>query len=76
MEARDRYDCIECGHMNCVTVIRNAGFCNTDGCVVNNPIQFVYYPNWKKPKTSRAGREIWWDAFVHENTTASSPGPK
>ncbi|SEN47578.1 hypothetical protein [Lihuaxuella thermophila] len=54
------YDCVECGQQDCVTVRQNRGFCRTPGCLHNDPIQFIYYPHWKKPKTSLAGREIWW----------------
>ncbi|MBA4495306.1 hypothetical protein ACFO25_00825 [Paenactinomyces guangxiensis] len=55
------YDCVECGQKNCVVVKGNNGFCSTPGCLHNDPIQFVYYPHWEKPKTSRAGREFSWD---------------
>lgn len=55
----ERYDCIECGQPNCVTVTNHYGSCLTDGCLVNDPVQFVFFPNWKKPKTSRAGRTIF-----------------
>lgn len=55
-----KYDCVECGSKNSVSVNRNRGFCNTSGCLNGDPIQFVFHPHWTKAKTSRAGREIWW----------------
>jgi hypothetical protein len=54
-----RYDCMECGRTESVLIVENRGYCLTPGCIRNEPIQFVYVPYWKKPKTSRANREIF-----------------
>jgi hypothetical protein len=54
------YDCIECGQENSVLVKGSYGFCKTPGCLNSDPIQFVFFPKWKKPKASRAGRELLW----------------
>jgi ribosomal protein L37AE/L43A len=52
------YDCLECGHKTSVLATDGIGTCQTPGCLYENPIQFVYYPNWQEPKISRAGRII------------------
>jgi ribosomal protein L37AE/L43A len=52
------YDCLECGHKTSVLATDGVGTCQTPGCLYENPIQFVYYPNWQEPKISRAGRMI------------------
>lgn len=54
------YDCIECGRKDSVSVKENRGYCQTIGCLHGDAIQFVFHPNWQKPKASRAGREMWW----------------
>ncbi len=55
----DLYDCIECGQKNSVLVKGCHGFCKTPGCLHYDPVQYVFLPNWTKPKTSRVGREIY-----------------
>jgi hypothetical protein len=54
----ERYDCIECGAKESVTIIGDRGFCRTSGCLANERIQYVYFPHWRKPKTCRAEKEI------------------
>ncbi|WP_124728381.1 hypothetical protein [Staphylospora marina] len=54
-----RYDCMECGLEDGMLVIGNRGYCATPGCVHHEPIQFVCFPHWRKPKASRANREIF-----------------
>ncbi|SHE95197.1 hypothetical protein SAMN05444392_105100 [Seinonella peptonophila] len=56
----DTFDCVECGSKKSVTVRDNRGYCQTIGCLQGDLVQFVFHPDWTKPKTSRAGREIWW----------------
>jgi hypothetical protein len=55
-----KYDCVECGSKNSVSVELDRGFCHISGCLNGDPIQFVFHPHWTKAKASRAGREIWW----------------
>jgi hypothetical protein len=54
------YDCLECGHKTCVMEQDGYGTCQTPGCLYNNLIQFVYFPNWPEPKVSRAGRLLFF----------------
>lgn len=59
-QASHKYDCIECGCENSVSVYKNRGFCDTPGCLKGELIQFVFYPAWPKVKACLAGREMWW----------------
>lgn len=59
-ESKIKYDCVECGRKQSVSIDQDRGFCDTSGCLHGDPIQFVFHPRWSKAKTSRAGREIWW----------------
>lgn len=55
-EELERYDCLECGAKNTVVVIDHHGYCSTPNCLNNEPIQYVLFPEWSKPKTCRASR--------------------
>jgi hypothetical protein len=54
----ERYDCIECGAHESIVIIDNRGFCGTPGCLYNDPIQFVFFPQWSKPKACHVKRKI------------------
>lgn len=55
-EELERFDCLECGQKHAVVVIDQHGYCSTPGCVHNEPIQYVLFPEWSRPKTCRASR--------------------
>ena len=63
-QTETKYDCLECGQKNCVSVYKNRGFCDTFGCIKGELIQFVFHPSWQDPKTCLASRERWWRRAV------------
>lgn len=61
------YDCLECGEKNSVIIQGSYGICKTLGCIHNDLVQFLYTPNWSKPKAGLAGREIFWHKITPPN---------
>ncbi|MBH8598671.1 MULTISPECIES: hypothetical protein [unclassified Thermoactinomyces] len=53
----ERYDCMECGAQESIVIIDNRGFCSTPGCLHNDPVQFVFFPQWPKPKACHIERK-------------------
>jgi len=53
-----KYDCLECGQKEAVTIKDKKGFCKTYGCLFNEEIQYVFSPSWQLPKVSKIRRTI------------------